>query len=236
MTMLTNPYIAGNPVGNTPSFVGRDDVLREVLRVLRQPEQNAITLYGQRRIGKTSVLQALLKRLPEEGCYHPVYFDLQDKAALPLGRVLTELARALADELGLPAPDLGNDPETAFRRDWLPSVLASLPADTCLVLLFDEFDVLADPQSSQAAAAFFPYLRDLLALDRARLQFVFVLGRNPGDMSSIALSIFKGVSSQRVSLLSEKNAEKLVRLSEQDGSLQWEMTKATPPRLSRRRT
>jgi len=227
MKLLTNPYIAGNPVGNTDAFIGRDDVLREVLRVLRQPEQNAITLYGQRRIGKTSVLQSLLKRLPQEGNYRPVYFDLQDKAALSLGRVLAELARTVASELNLPAPDLGKDPETAFRRDWLPGVLSALPVDTSLVLLFDEFDVLADPKSSQAASAFFPYLRDLLALDRARLQFVFVLGRNPGDLSSIALSIFKGTASQRVSLLSEKNAEKLVRLSEQNNSLNWKSEAVT---------
>lgn len=55
------------------AFVGRDDILREVLRVLRQPEQNAITLYGQRRIGKTSVLQSLFERLPQEGEYRPAF-------------------------------------------------------------------------------------------------------------------------------------------------------------------
>ena len=235
MPIIINPYIAGNPVGNTNAFVGRDDVLREVLRVLRQLEQNAITLYGQRRIGKTSVLQALVKRLPGEGPYLPVYFDLQDKAALSLGRVLTELARTIAERLNLPAPNLGAKPETVFQRDWLPGVLTNLPAETCLVLLFDEFDVLADPKGGQAVADFFPYLRDLLALNRARLQFVFVLGRNPGDLSSIAMSIFKGAPSYRVSLLSEKNAEKLIRLSEPElgweaGAIQaaWKLTHGHP--------
>jgi hypothetical protein len=50
MPFSTNPYIAGNPVGNSPAFVGREDVLREVLRMLRSASQNAITLFGQRRI------------------------------------------------------------------------------------------------------------------------------------------------------------------------------------------
>ena len=59
MPLATNPYIAGNPVGKSPAFVGREDVLREVLRILRSTSQNAITLFGQRRIGKTSVLQWL---------------------------------------------------------------------------------------------------------------------------------------------------------------------------------
>ena len=75
---LTNPYMAGDPVGKQPSFVGREDVLRDVLRVLRHPQQNAITLYGQRRIGKTSILQYLEAHLPEEGAYLPVYFDLMN--------------------------------------------------------------------------------------------------------------------------------------------------------------
>ncbi len=217
----TNPYVAGNPVGNTDAFVGREDVQREVLSMLRHPQQNAITLYGQRRIGKTSVLQSLHTLLPKEGNYLPVFFDLEDKAALPMAQVLSELARVMAHELGLPTPELGNDPESAFKRQWIPGLLASIPVKSSIVLLFDEFDVLADPKAGSAAAAFFPYLKDLLALDRVRLQFVFVLGRSPNDLSSIALSVFKGIGSQRISLLSRENAEKLIRLSERDKSLLW---------------
>ncbi|MBN1450261.1 MAG: SUMF1/EgtB/PvdO family nonheme iron enzyme [Anaerolineales bacterium] len=221
MPIPLNPYIAGNPVGNSPAFVGREDVLREVLRVLRGPNQNAITLYGQRRIGKTSVLQYLQARLPGEGNYQPVYFDLMDKAALPLDHVLTDLARTISERLGLERPDLGDQPESAFRQIWLLRALDSLPAESSLVLLFDEFDVLADPEAQQAAGSFFPYLRDLLALDPTRLQFVFVLGRNVTDLSSIALSVFKGTPSKRVSLLNQKDTNKLVRLSEENNSLAW---------------
>ena len=143
--MPQNPYIAGNPVGDSSSFVGRDDVLREVGNVLRRPQDNAIVLYGQRRIGKTSILQYLAKWLPTQGEYCPVDFDLQDKATLPLGEVLLELARKIAHIRNLPNPDLGTDPETAFKEVWLPNVLENLPSDTALVILFDEFDVLADP-------------------------------------------------------------------------------------------
>ncbi len=45
-----NPYIAGNPVGGGKAFIGRADVLREVVRVLRSPNENALVLYGQRRL------------------------------------------------------------------------------------------------------------------------------------------------------------------------------------------
>jgi len=36
----TNPYTAGDPVSKRPSFVGREDVLWNVLRLLRYRQQN----------------------------------------------------------------------------------------------------------------------------------------------------------------------------------------------------
>ena len=36
MTLPINPYIAGNPVGGSPAFIGRADV--------RRPAENAIVL------------------------------------------------------------------------------------------------------------------------------------------------------------------------------------------------
>ena len=117
--------------------------------------------------------------------------------------------------------DVGSDPETSFRAEWLPGVLDDLPTGCSLVLLFDEFDVLADPQGEQAAKAFFPYLRGLLASDPERLQFVFVIGRNVDDLDNIALSLFKGTPYQRVSLLNQEDTADLVRLSEANGTLRW---------------
>jgi hypothetical protein len=55
--MLINPYIAGDPVDNSATFVGCDEVLREVLGVLRNPGQNAITLFGQLRLFSQKILK-----------------------------------------------------------------------------------------------------------------------------------------------------------------------------------
>ncbi len=219
MPFPTNPYVAGNPVGNGPAFVGRADILREVTRVLRRPQENAVVLYGQRRIGKTSVLLQLKMELAEQEGYQPVYFDLQDKTAWPLERVVAELAKTIADTLHQPAPKLGKHPENAFQEKWLPRVLKDLPAS--LVLLFDEFDVLADPQTTQAGSSFFPYVRKLLHVDTQRLNFVFVIGRNISDLANIALSLFKGILSLRVSLLKHEDTTALARLSEANNTLKW---------------
>jgi tetratricopeptide (TPR) repeat protein len=221
MGISINPYIAGNPVGGSDVFIGRADILREVVRVLRRPQDNAIVLYGQRRIGKTSILQHLEMQLIDKGPYRPVYFDLQDKAAWPLERVLQQLAREIAQILELPEPDLDNNVVFSFREKWLPAALDTLPSKHSLILLFDEFDVLADPKAKQASETFFPYLRGLLAQDRERVQFVFVIGRNIDDLDTIALSLFKGTPSIRVSLLSKTDTIALVRISELDNTLKW---------------
>lgn len=220
MSLPINPYITGNPVGTTDAFIGRQDVLKAVLQVLKSPSQNAITLFGQRRIGKTSILENLAQRLLKEGAYHPVYFDLQDKAAWTVQQVLVELERTIAESLGI-KPSEGEDIQRYFKETWLPDTLRQLPEKNSLVLLFDEFDVLTDPKDTQAVTGFFPYLRELLSLKPERLQFVFVLGRNLSDLNQIVLSLFKGVPDKRVSLLAQEDVSKLLRLSEANNTLQW---------------
>ena len=86
MPSPVNPYIAGNPVGAGPAFVGRGDVINAVRRFLGDPQHHGVVLFGQRRVGKTSILQQLEARLPENGGPRAIYFDLQDKAAWPVGR------------------------------------------------------------------------------------------------------------------------------------------------------
>ncbi len=220
--MRHNPYMAGDPVGKQPSFVGREDVLREALRVLRHPQQNAITLYGQRRIGKTSILQYLEAHLPEKGPYLPVYFDLMNFSGKPLDTLLRELATTIAGAMKTEKPALSRSPQKAFREAWLPAILKGLPDEARLVLLMDEFDVQADPQADKAIKQeFFAYMRALRRLDPKRLKFVFVLGRAIDDLDIVAKGLFKDLPSRRVSLLARKDAGRLIRLSERQDGLRW---------------
>jgi tetratricopeptide (TPR) repeat protein len=216
-----NPYVTGYPVGDTHAFVGRADIVREVQQVLKQPNNNAIVLYGQRRIGKTSVLHELKAKLPQENAYVMVLFDLLDKSNWSLEKVLQELAKKISDVLQQERLDLGDDPETTFRTR-LTELLNKLPSEQSLVLLFDEFDVLDDPENEQPASlVFFPYLRQLLDIDRQRLNFVFVIGRKVEDMTKIAKSLFKTAPAKRVSLLEYEDTVQLIRLSETNNTLNW---------------
>ncbi|MDM8562831.1 ATP-binding protein, partial [Candidatus Marithioploca araucensis] len=117
------------------AFVGRDDVVREVRQILRQPYNNAIVLYGQRRIGKTSVLHELKAKLPQENAYLIVLFDLLNKSNWSLEKVLQALANKISDVLEQEKDvlkqkkrDLGEEPETTFRK-FLTELLENLPSE-----------------------------------------------------------------------------------------------------------
>lgn len=56
MRQPINPYIAGPPLWDAQDFFGRQDTLKWVVGQLHKPTTNALLLFGQRRIGKTSFL------------------------------------------------------------------------------------------------------------------------------------------------------------------------------------
>ncbi len=216
--MPVNPYITNKPVGNSPAFIGRADKLREVEQMLRSPDNNTVVLYGQRRIGKSSLLQHLTSQLPTYGKYCPIYFNLQDKATWSLDKVVTELAQSIAQVLNQAAPELGEQPEAEFI-EILPELLQSLPEKTALVLLFDEFEVLPSLKENQAGSCFFPYLRQLLNVHRQTLKFVFAMGRDVEDLDNIAVYLFRGIPPiTYLSFFNQSEIEKLLRLD----SLNWQ--------------
>lgn len=221
-----NPYIAGKALADSRGFFGREDIFRVVETVLSSPDQNSVVLFGQRRIGKTSILLNLRSRLSSSG-FVPVYFDLMDRARKSLAQVTFELAVTIAQELQLPqpAPADFDDEGRSFREKFLPTVYTTLGEQKRLVLLFDEFDVLDTTQEEQlpigaAARTFFPYLRELMT-EEPRLGYVFVVGRKASDLSIDVKATFKAARYQRVSVLDEDAAKELAGISEREGLLRW---------------
>lgn len=214
---VTNPYAAGDSVGGSDAFVGRTDILQAVQKVLNDSHQQAITLVGQRRIGKTSILRQLEKDLPKQGNYELVFFDLLGKAFQPLEATLQELANKISDVLAKANPKLTTMAE--FHQQWLPQNLEDKKS-SYLILLLDEFDALEDAAAKKASENFFCYLRDHLLTLHPRLKFVFAIGRNTEDLTSGAMSLFKGIHTERVSLLPYDDTVQLIRFSENQ-TLNW---------------
>ena len=218
MVVLSNPYIAGNPVRGHTFFVGRTAILREVLKLLRNPHANAIVLYGQRRIGKTSILFELEQQLAESGDYLPVYFDLHDKSDLSLSEILYRLAEQVSRHLDGTTVDRDNfDSEGGFFRDnFLPGAVC--PINKKLIFLFDEFDVLDRPYKGQVGATFLPYLRRWVART-CDVHFVLAMGRRPDELSTQMLNTFQDAQTRHVSMMDIPESLGIVRQSEHNLSL-----------------
>ncbi len=212
MTESTNPYVVGPPVAG-PIFYGRKDIFKFVQETLVASQQNAVVLYGQRRMGKTSILKELPHHLPES-VFHTIFFDLQGRADESLNDVLYDLACEIASSLEIlpPPSNTFSVEKDYFRKRFLPQLYGRLEKRR-LLLLLDEFDVLSDEKShlpAVAADALFPYLRSLLDTEKKRLSFVFVVGRQLDQLPHWILRIFKETQYKRVWLLDRGDAEALI--------------------------
>jgi tetratricopeptide (TPR) repeat protein len=160
-----NPYVAGAPVLEDEMFFGRRDLVE---RILQTVHNNSLLIYGERRIGKTSIQHQLKKRLRELDDphyeFHPVYVDLQ---GTPETRFFQTIAEDVFQELAPLLDDLRPGIDTSgdysyrdFVRD-VRAVLKTLEMQTSrkvkLVLLIDEVDELNDydPRINQKLRSLF---------------------------------------------------------------------------------
>lgn len=124
-----NPYVAGAPVLDESLFFGRT---RLIDRILQTIHNNSLLLYGERRIGKTSIQHQLKRRLErlEDPRYDffPVYIDLQGTPEDRFFRTLAEdIYHDLAPVLGESAPPgVGENGSIYSYRDLVRDVSRAL--------------------------------------------------------------------------------------------------------------
>jgi len=153
-----NPYIAGAPVRSPDMFFGRNKLLRNAEASLAH---NSLMLYGERRIGKTSLLYRLLDDLREmrddKFKFFPVFVDLEGTLEPEFFHHLMEgLLDALQKELkDFPArqklqffavPEDVGYTDRHMRRD-LRQIVSHLKKNhdkiPRIIFLLDEADVLS---------------------------------------------------------------------------------------------
>jgi hypothetical protein len=160
-----NPYVAGAPVMNAAMFFGRRQLVDRILQTIHN---NSLLLYGERRIGKTSIQHQLKRRLLEIDDpyfdFHPVYIDLQ---GTPQEQFFWTIARDIAEDLtpalaGLAITEAA--PANYGYRELigdLRTVIRDLQGRSSktvkLVLLIDEVDELNeyDPRINQRLRSLF---------------------------------------------------------------------------------
>jgi len=207
-----NPYIIGRPIYEKELFFGRDNLFNFVNANLNNGAK-VILLQGQRRIGKSSVLNQIPNFVGGDK-FAFVYFDLQDKARLTLAEVLEKLATEIIIKLKLKKdnikPPLKTDLEAnaeIFSEFFLPQLFQNLGSKN-LVLLLDEFDVLSDYNPASAIQHFFPYLQYIIS-NHQQLFIIPVVGRRLDDMKNL-LNLFRRAPNQEIGLLDEKSATQLI--------------------------
>ncbi|MGB3495619.1 MAG: AAA family ATPase [Elainellaceae cyanobacterium] len=147
---IDSPYIIGVPLTNRQEiFVGRTDISSRIEQLLLDRRRPPLLLYGQRRTGKTSLLNNLGRLLPNS--IIPLFVDLQGPASRASSDTgfLYNLAKGMTDsaqrQRSLAFPPLTrdaltDDPFTSFD-EWLDQVETTLQDNTALLAL-DEFEVL----------------------------------------------------------------------------------------------
>jgi hypothetical protein len=146
---IANPYVIGNPVTGH-LFVGREDIMRR-LEELWLPKQQvpSVVLYGQRRMGKSSILHNLRTILGDRALV--VDFNLQVMGIVnSTHELLYALAIEMYDSLPQPLPDTFQEPQLAQFTQQNPyqsflrflKHLDSVRAGRRFLITVDEFELL----------------------------------------------------------------------------------------------
>jgi hypothetical protein len=146
---IFNPYVCGIPLNeNQELFVGRMDIFERIERLILNEQRPPLLLYGQRRMGKTSLLLNLGRILPD--AIIPMYIDSQalggvlDFSELFYGMVQQmNLAASRYRNLILPTIQLDSLKESPFLAflEWILELDLYLVQNNKIALwLIDEFE------------------------------------------------------------------------------------------------
>lgn len=149
---IDNPYVVGPPLTvQQEIFIGRTDVSARIEQLLLDRRCPPLLLYGQRRVGKTSLLNNLGRLLPTT--IVPFFVDLQGPASasgdsasasflynITRGIISSALRHRNLNLFPITLGELAHDPFTRFD-EWLDGVEQALGQSIALLAL-DEFEAL----------------------------------------------------------------------------------------------
>jgi len=237
-SLLDNPYKVGSPLKQGQLLTGREDIIELVQDTFALRQRQAVILYGQRRIGKTSILLSVKETL-NLSQYAPVFFDFMFNTR-SFGDTLYNLAWEINRATFNLKPSEFNkkfaqgfkdeelEAERYFQHEFLPQIWQYL-GERRLVLLLDEIDTLRNPQNEEAAGIntisvqAFQFLGRLLR-EEPKLLLVGVLGYiwSPQALPEILHEAFLDAAFLPVTYLEPAYAEALIRIAEQRDLLVFE--------------
>src|SRR5262245_18001586 len=159
MMLVPNPYLNRTAIKDDRGFFGRRRELSTIFSRIDAAEPQSVSIVGERRIGKSSLLRALLRRKsvvlrrPDEFVF--LYLDLHEK----VHRDVSDFFGALIGELSLSLHHLEMH-KTAPTYENIRTAVARLDRDRLkLVLILDEFEAITQNESFTLES--FSFLRSL---------------------------------------------------------------------------
>ncbi len=191
---IDNPYIVGVPLTEEQEiFVGRIDVVAQIEQLLLDRRSPPLLLYGQRRMGKTSLLCNLGRLLPSTTV--PLFVDGQRivvAADYPdlLHSIARQMTEAAKRQRSLTFPSLDREalrasPFTCFN-DWLDQIEQGLDIQglNMALLALDEFETALERVLDEGRFDETDFLHTLrhLIQHRPRFKVLMVSSHTPGEL------------------------------------------------------
>ena len=219
--MAPNPFTYGNPISNPARFFGRQREVEQVFSRLGNLEFESSSVVGERRMGKTSLLNYIADPSVRQkyGFDRPgdvfLYVDLQlvDRATTPARlwqRLLRQLGRACQDEAVRTALEALREPDDIDNFALADLFDTIDDRELRVVLLLDEFENITENESFDEH--FFYGLRSLaihhnLALVTSSRRELIDLCHSEAIRSSPFFNIFAHIP---LPLLTEQEARALI--------------------------
>lgn len=213
---ISNPYTTGTPIRKREMFYGRKEDLRFLRESLGSMSANRVVLlWGQRRMGKTSLIYQLAQELAH-GSYLPVFIDLQSLALREsAGQLLESFAQRIASEIwnykkvqvAGPSHEYFLTNPTAAFPDYLSTIWTHLP-DHRLILLIDEFNGISRYIQRDGENILY-YLRSLMQ-HHAGLHFLLSGPPHMPHMEGYQSVFFNIAQEHRLGKLKPEEARELI--------------------------
>lgn len=228
---ISNPYIIGIPIRQKDKFYGRREIFYFIETQLRQ-NSKIILLQGQRRIGKTSVLEQISNFVDLKDFVF-IKLSLEDKNSTNLEDLFEELAIEIKDyitdnleieENSISCHNSSEFPDKLrwFEQGFLPEVYETLEGKN-VVLMLDEFDRL-DKINQHTENRFYKYFKQIATRDK-KLFILPVIGKPVKDISEYFQDSFRQAILQKIELLDDSDAKELIinptkKLKYQDAAIE----------------
>ncbi|KYK37049.1 MAG: hypothetical protein AYK19_07565 [Theionarchaea archaeon DG-70-1] len=210
---IQNPYIVGNPIKTKSMFYGRKDIFNQISGIIIGVLINPAIIYGQYRIGKTSVLYQLMNKL--KGEYVPVLAITQRLESGDSGLLRfwsAQISNVIKDG-GKKVPKIPDydripDPYRGFQ-EFLDMIMEEI-GEKKIIFMIDEYDLIDDLiQCKNISEELFHLLDWMIKHDRIE---PIMAGRLP--MENLKTEEWKKIARPFVQIrlgpLSEDDAKELI--------------------------